>query len=104
MHLAGQSYRLMALAVGELKDITTAELAGMTQQDAEALAGPLDLTGLLVLSNDLHPASKDTISDLQDKCAAFWLADLHGTLQDVATNHMAALCCFQLHCIPVCMC
>ena len=71
--MAGQSYRLLALAVGELKDVTPAELASMTQQDAEALAGPLDLTGLLVLSNDLHSASKDTIANLQDKYAAMWL-------------------------------
>ncbi len=39
----------------------------MTQQDAEAMAGRMDMLGLLVLSNHLHPSSKETITSLQDK-------------------------------------
>ena len=67
VELAAQSYRLMALAVGVLKNVTSTDLANMNQQDAEAMAGQLDLLGLLVLSNHLHPASRDTITNLQDK-------------------------------------
>lgn len=65
--LAGQSYRLLALAMGQLQDISPAELGSMSLQEAEALAQPLDLVGLLVLSNHLHPASKATITNLQQK-------------------------------------
>ena len=57
----------MAVAVGELRDVSPAELAGMSQQEAEALAGPMDLLGLLVLSNHLHASSRDTITSLQEK-------------------------------------
>ena len=64
---AAQSFRLLALAVGELGHVTPEEVTHMTQQDAEAIAGHMDLLGLLVLSNPLHAASKDTITSLQDK-------------------------------------
>jgi len=64
---AAQSFRLLALAVGELRHVTSEELAHMTQQDAEAMAGRMDMLGLLVLSNHLHPSSKETITSLQDK-------------------------------------
>ena len=64
---AGQSYRLLAVAVGVVKGMTASQLASMNQQDAEALAGPMDLLGLLVLSNHLHRGSKDTVTKLQDK-------------------------------------
>ncbi len=64
---AAQSFRLLALAVGELRHVTSEELAHMTQQDAESMAGRMDMLGLLVLSNHLHSSSKDTITSLQDK-------------------------------------
>ncbi len=64
---AAQSFRLLALAVGQLQNVTSEELAHMTQQDAELMAGRMDMLGLLVLSNHLHPSSKDTVTSLQDK-------------------------------------
>ncbi|DBA92220.1 TPA: hypothetical protein ACH3X1_015928 [Trebouxia sp. C0004] len=64
---AAQNFRLLALAVGELRHVTSEKLAHMTQQDAEAMAGRMDMLGLLVLSNHLHPSSKETITALQDK-------------------------------------
>ena len=67
MEYATQSFRLLAVAVGELKHVTSEELVGMTQQDAEAKAGHMDLLGLLVLSNHLRASSKDTIVHLQEK-------------------------------------
>ena len=57
----------MALAVGALKGVSAPQLAGMDQQDAEALAAPMDLLGLLVLSNRLHRGSRATVTSLQDK-------------------------------------
>lgn len=65
MEYAGQSFRLLALAVGTVRHVNHAEVAEMTQPDAEALAGPMELLGVLVLSNHLHPSSKDTILQLQ---------------------------------------
>ena len=57
----------MALAVGTLRQIDLSELAGMEQQQAEQLCGHMELLGLLVLSNHLHSASKDTITHLQHR-------------------------------------
>ena len=64
---AAQSFRLLALAVGTLGHVTSEDLAHMTQQDAEAMVGRMDMLGLLVLSNQLHAVSRDTITNLQDK-------------------------------------
>ena len=60
----------MALAVGTLRNVTAAELMSMDQQQAEAWCEGLHLLGLLVLSNHLHHASKDTISKLQNRSAS----------------------------------
>lgn len=64
---AGQSFRLLALAVGTLKGVSAAELADMDLQQMEARCGPLDLVGLQVLSNNLRPGSRETITNLQEK-------------------------------------
>lgn len=64
---AGRSFRLLALAVGTLKGVSAAELAEMDLQQMEARCGALDLLGLQVLSNNLRPGSKETITNLQDK-------------------------------------
>lgn len=67
---AEHSFRLMALAVGTLRDVTAAELMNMDQQQAERRCEGGHLLGLLVLSNHLHHASKDTISKLQNRSAS----------------------------------
>ena len=66
---AGQSYRLLALAVGVLEGVTAAQLASLDQQQAEALCGPLHFLGLQLLSNHLRATSRETILNLQDRCA-----------------------------------
>ena len=66
---AGQSFRLLALAAGTLHGTTVAELAGMDQQQAEARCGPMDLLGMLVLSNQLREDSRAAIAALQDRFA-----------------------------------
>lgn len=66
---AGQSFRLLAVAGGVLSNVSPAELAGMDQQQAEARCGPLDLLGLQVLSNRLRPSSRQTVTNLRDRCA-----------------------------------
>lgn len=60
----------MALAVGTLKNFTAAELVNMDQQQAERRCERVHLLGLLVLSNHLHQASKDTIGKLQNRSAS----------------------------------
>lgn len=65
----------MAVAVGTLKDVTAAELVSMDQQQAERRCQRMQLLGLLVLSNHLHPASKDTIDKLQNRSASICLRD-----------------------------
>ena len=62
---SGQAYRLLALAGRRMLSVKDVDFAGMTQQQVEAKAGPLDLLGLLVLSNHLRPDSKHSISVLR---------------------------------------
>ena len=59
----------MAVAVGMLKGVGPSELRAMSQQQAEACCSHMDFLGLVVLSNQLHPASADTIRELQERCA-----------------------------------
>ena len=66
---AGQSFRLMAVAVGMLKGVGPSELRAMSQQQAEACCSHMHFLGLVVLSNQLHPASVNTIRELQERCA-----------------------------------
>ena len=80
---AGQSFRLLALAVGVMKRVSAAELAGMDQQQAEAPCGPLDLLGLQVLSNHLRPGSRETVINLRDKSAIF-LKHMHACVHFAA--------------------
>ena len=60
------------MATGTLHGVTAAELASMDQQQAEARCGPMDLLGMLVLSNHLRPSSRPTIAALQDRCAKLY--------------------------------
>ena len=62
---SGQAYRLLALAGRRMLNVKEVEFAAMTQQQVEGKAGPLDLLGLVVLSNHLRPDSKDSMSTLQ---------------------------------------
>ena len=70
---AGQGYRLMALSVGTLRDVDPFELASMDQQQAERHCGHMDLLGLVVLSNHLHPASQKTHHRASGKVCAFFV-------------------------------
>ena len=72
VHYAGQSFRLLALAVGTLHGVSAAQLAGMDQQQAEARCGTMDLLGMLVLSNELRDNSRTTIAALQDRFVRPW--------------------------------
>ena len=57
----------------DARGVTQEEWGCRDQQQAEACCGPLDLLGLVVLSNQLHPASVDTINNLQDRCCPLLL-------------------------------
>lgn len=65
----------MALAVGILKDVDKLDLASMSQPEIEAHALPLQLLGLIVLSNQIRPESRDTITQLQEGYAHTTLAE-----------------------------
>ena len=64
---SGQSFRVLALAKGILRGLDKHALSLMTQQELEAHAQGFELLGLLVLSNSLHPTSKDTVIQLQQQ-------------------------------------
>lgn len=64
---AAQSYRLLAVAFGEVRDVGKLNVAAMSLQGLKRHAGHLDLLGLVVMSNHLRPDSKDTIAHLQDR-------------------------------------
>ena len=63
---SSKSFRLLALAMGIIPDAGRLDLAGMTQQQVEAHATHMQLLSLVVLTNNVRPDSKDTISHLQE--------------------------------------
>ena len=65
---ASNSFRLLAIACGSLRDVAKLDLASMTLQALERCAGHMDLLGLVVMTNHLRTDSKETISHLQDRC------------------------------------
>ena len=68
--LSSKAFRLMALAMGVLPDISKLDLQHMTQQQLEKRAHKLELLGLIVLTNHVRPDSRQTVTELQDKCVA----------------------------------
>lgn len=63
---SSKSFRLLALAMGIIPNAGRLDLAGMTQQQVEAHATHMQLLSLVVLTNNVRPDSKDTISHLQE--------------------------------------
>ena len=55
----------MAMAVGVLHDVHQLDLPRMSLAEIEAHATQLELLGLIVLSNQIRPDSRDTITQLQ---------------------------------------
>ena len=64
---SGQSFRLLALAKGVLRNFDRQALGQMTQEQLERQVDRFELLGLLVLSNPLRPDSKQTITELQQQ-------------------------------------
>ena len=67
LEYAGQSFRLLALAAGTLRRVTAERPASMSQQEAEAECGHMDLLALLVLSNSAHSSSRPATTSLQER-------------------------------------
>ena len=65
--LSSKSFRLMALAMGVLPDVSNMDLQRMSQQQLEQQAENLQMLGLLLLTNHVRPDSKSTVTELQDK-------------------------------------
>ncbi len=65
-----KSFRLMALAVGNLSDVHQLNLAGMSQQQVEAQADSFRLLGLIVLANHVRQNSRGTVLQLQQGCSS----------------------------------
>ena len=110
---AGQSFRLLAVATGALRNVSPDVLAGMDQQQAEACCGPLDLLGLQVLSNHLRPTSRLTVTNLRDRsatsacilllcCEVLCCAVLCCCVLPCAVMCCASMCCAALHYAVLC--
>lgn len=67
LEYAGQSFRLLALAAGTLRQVTAGRLPSMSQQEAEAECDHMDLLALIVLSNSAHASSRPAITSLQKR-------------------------------------
>ncbi|DBA98830.1 TPA: hypothetical protein ACH3X1_014592 [Trebouxia sp. C0004] len=63
---SSNSFRLMAMAVGVIPDVHQLDLLRMTQQQVEAHVTHMELLCLMVLTNNIRPDSKSTITELQD--------------------------------------
>ena len=62
-----RSFRLLALAVGTIKNFSRLNVNTLTLQQAEAAACHMSLLGVMVVTNQLRADSRDTISQLQDE-------------------------------------
>ena len=62
-----RSFRLLALAVGTIKNFSRLNVNTLTLQQAEAAASHMSLLGVMVVTNQLRADSRDTISQLQDE-------------------------------------
>ena len=67
---SAQSYRVLAVALAEVRHVNKLKLASMSQQDVEQHAGQLKLLGLIILSNHVNPDSKETVQQLQERWVA----------------------------------
>ncbi|DBA90734.1 TPA: hypothetical protein ACH3X1_003944 [Trebouxia sp. C0004] len=86
-HYASQSYRLLAVAFGVLRDVAKLDLESMSLQALEQCAGHVELLGIVLMTNHVRADSKDTISHLQDRGAMRTLmvtGDYHYTATSVA--------------------
>ena len=63
---SAQSYRVLAIALAEVRFVKRLKLASMSQQDVEECAGQLSLVGLIILSNHVNADSKDTVRQLHE--------------------------------------
>ena len=61
------SFRLLALAVGVLPNVKDLDVQCMSQGQIEACAKPLQLLGIMVLTNPIDTDSKNVIAELQDR-------------------------------------
>ena len=57
----------MALAAGTIKKFSRLNPTTLTLPQAEASVTHMSLVGVMVITNQLRPDSKDTISELQDE-------------------------------------
>ena len=62
-----RSFRLLALAAGTVKNFSSLNPHTLTLPQAEAAVTHMSLVGVIVVTNQLRPDSKDTISELQDE-------------------------------------
>ena len=68
---SSKSFRLLAMAMGTIRNATKLNLAHMTPQQVEASATNMRLLSLIVLTNNVRSDSKDTITHLQEWYALF---------------------------------
>lgn len=62
-----QGFRLLALASGNIKHISEYDVSSLSLQQAEAAVKHISLLGIIVVTNQLRPDSRDTIHQLQDE-------------------------------------
>lgn len=63
---SSKSFRLLAMAVGVIPEAAKLSLLQMTQQQVEASAVNMQLLCLVVLTDNVRPDSKATITQLQE--------------------------------------
>lgn len=62
-----RGFRLLALASGTIKHVSKYDIPALSLQQAEAAVNHMSLLGLVVVTNQLRPDSRDTIHELQDE-------------------------------------
>ena len=67
---SSNSFRLIAVAMAVLPNMSQSDMDCMSQHQIEAAASPFRLLGIIVLTNPVKPDSKDIIAELQDRRAS----------------------------------
>ena len=64
---SSKSFRMLAVAVGVIKNVHKLDLARMTQQQVELSAVDMQLLGLVVLTTSLRTDARRVVSQVQDE-------------------------------------
>ena len=96
---SSNSFRLMAMAVGVIPNVTQLDLVHMTQQQVETHVTHMELLCLMVLTNNIRPDSKETISELQEGYVVMLSKHIPAAMYCTLPCHTCCMAPVTTHCL-----